>query len=393
MFRHPANIVFLLICLGFLGKEFSRVHSLGSHFNHADGFSEDHSKEGAENFFKLGFAYSGGLQVWPRFDQDTNVPILKEKRIYTHYYPGPDYVIAMTFAVFGISDFTFQWTRLIPLFLIFFSIVAFILTMQNTYFDQWPWFKSAFAPLLFWPPAMRWWSISLHGHGYVTAIFFTLCAITWYSSYRSPSKSDSIFLFVLAFLLGIVSNYMLLTFAFVVCAAPLVSGLLIGTKDSGMNGVKLSFVVGLGLVAAFFLHLAQIAWVVDSWAVAWDSQLRIAGIRAVVERSEPITRIMLIGRYSEYCAQFWWIGSLPLVVLGLFICSLQKVGAYSQMRIYRVLGLLVAFLSSYAWVMALKNHSIDHPHVNPRIFIVLHMAFLVLCAQLAYERILDGRRN
>ena len=118
-----ASLIFYIILAVFIGKQFQRIYSLGPHFNHVDGFSEDHSREGARNFIQNGFAYSGGLSVWPRFDQDTDIPLLKERKIYTHYYPGPDWILTIPFLIFGESDFIFQWSRLIPLFFVLFSFL------------------------------------------------------------------------------------------------------------------------------------------------------------------------------------------------------------------------------------------------------------------------------
>ena len=52
------------------------------------------------------------------------------------------------------------------------------------------------------------------------------------------------------------------------------------------------------------------------------------------------------------------------------------------------LSMFLATLAGYAWIMVMKKHAIDHPHVNPRIFFVLYAAWIALLASLAADHIM-----
>jgi len=381
------DILCVLVLAFFLGKQISDIKSLDARFSHVDGYSEDHSKEGAINFLNLGFAYSAGLSVWPRFHQDTQVPILLEKKIYTHFYPGPDYVLTAVFALFGINDFAFQWSRLIPLFLFFGAFIYFLYAQKKYMFQGWRWAPVCLSLFILFVPVFKWFVINLHGHGYVTALLFLAFALGLHKT-SSPQKIG--LTFILCFFIGFVSNYMLLTFAFVVCFAPLVAALMLPEKKNIYPAIAMSFFIGLGLVGAFFVHLWQIAEVVGSWAIAWESQMRIGGVRALVDRGDPVTREMLIGKYSEYTYRFFGISSIAMGVLGLFFVLLQRIDF--KIKLKWAAGVLFAFIVSYMWVMALKNHSIDHPHVNPRIFLLLYIVFCMCAVRLLYDFYKDQKK-
>ena len=385
-------LLWLVVAACFVGKEIAYIlHEGHRPLGHADGMSEDLSRTGARNFVKHGFSYSAGLQIWPGFPIETEYESLKERAIYTHYFPGPDYVLTAVFAIFGESDESFRWARLIPMFLILSSLLLLTYAAEKTVFKNWKWGRFWFLLLVIFVPGLRWWAINLHGHAYSSACVFvglSLGMLSTLPDFRQRSKQ--LLLLASAFAIGVVSNYALLTGAFIVCASPIVGQLLCDMRNSKKesfdfkNGLGLSFTVGLGLVAAWIIHLGQVAVVLGSWADAWHEQMSIASARAMVERSNNPTRLMLIGRYSDLASRFFFFKALTMLPLTYYLAWLHR-----PPRMRLCLASTVAILACYAWILLLKNHSIDHPHVNPRVFMLLYVCFAATLVSLAANHCLS----
>ena len=90
---------------------------------------------------------------------------------------------------------------------------------------------------------MRPWALSLHGHAYTSAYLLLGLALGLAGARGGRER----WLRLAAFALGFLSNYMLLTAAFVVCAAPLV-GAILAARDwrSAREGLWLALFTGLG---------------------------------------------------------------------------------------------------------------------------------------------------
>jgi len=370
----------------FLVKSFDYVVRHGDRLHDQDTGSEDNTITAARNFVQDGFFKSCGLPKYGRYNLDSASKTIAESDYYTHYFPGPDYVLATTSAVFGAHFKTAQWSRLVPLFTFFLAVLFFLWVGARSLWPNQPLATPWIAAFILFAPANRNWVLNLHGHGYVSA--YTLAALslgvlaaswTWSNRKNHFSIYGSM---VGAFLLGFASNYMLLTNAFVVCAAPLVGGLLAHSpnRKAWQLPFWLSFVVGLGLVAAFFVHLYQIACLF-SWKDALADQLGTLSAR--VQKSHaaaPISRIRLLGQYSDQVFGFYGLSAKAMALLGLFLAWISSASGIGRKR--QIAALALAILAAYAWVLVLPSHASGHLHVNPRIFLLPFVCVLVLLARI-----------
>jgi hypothetical protein len=119
------------------------------------------------------------------------------------------------FGLFGDKPTTITAARWIPTLILFVAILLFSLSCQKFVFGGWLWGKVyVFLPLLF-APALYQWAYNLHGHSYSSSfILFGLCLGMLVAD--RGLKKRRVALLGLAFLLGFLSQYMLLTGAIVV---------------------------------------------------------------------------------------------------------------------------------------------------------------------------------
>jgi len=383
-------IAWALVALLFFAREVAIIQKYGSEMiGHADALSEYFVNEAAKLFYDKGPTATAFLPQWPGFDHHTNSPKLLENQIYSHYFPGPEILLYFGYAVFGKSDTTLQWFRLVPLLLALSSVMALSLAMAKWVFPEWKWGQAVVLPWLLFVPAWGYWTLQIHGQSYATTtLIWGLVLGLWSSDEKFlNSETPKWPLYLTGFVLGFLSHYFLLTFCFVLFASPWVAQAFSKNPANGKLAFRISFFIGLGLVAAFVVHLWQIAVFLESWNEALHEQLYIAFERgANVRRADPPDiRIRLIGQYSQHVYSFFNISSLSMLVIGTLASWLHYCS--NELRKSKAISILVAFLASYVWVMVMKNHSIDHPHFNPRIFMLLYVTFIAVVASLVSNRL------
>lgn len=380
----PARAATALVVLIFVVKSIAGIVHLSGRLHDQDTGSEDNTITGSKAFIHDGFAQSCGLPKYGRYNLDSPSKPILESDYYTHYFPGPDYILTIVYKIFSPSDRATQWARLIPFLHFLLASLLFLWLAQTRLWPRQEWATPIVAAFILFAPANRAWIYNLHGHGYVSA--YTLFALSlgmWAASTPSRKRlTRSLPLCLVAACLGFASNYMLLTNAFVVCAAPLVGALLVTgaaakeDKQTLLTGFWLSFSVGLGLVGAYIVHLVQIACMFN-WHEALLDQLgtfsaRIHKVEGLQNNAAPATRIQLLGRYSDHVYTFFGMSSFAMLVVGLLFSGRQKRHQWAM---------VLAVLAAYAWILALPSHARAHYHVNPRIFLLPWVTFLCLAVR------------
>ena len=344
-----------------------------------DAQSEKNSSEGARQFLRDGFFATSFL---PRYEESLNLdsgsPAIRESDIYTHYFPGPDYVLAASYALFGSEATVFQWTRLIPLAHVLVSVLLFVVAAERKLWPDDRWITPLLALLVLLPPAMREWAISLHGHAYTSA-YVLLGLALGLSADDSRHRLGKI---AAAFALGFLSNYMLLTAAFVVCAAPLSGSLLSPRRSDHRLAFALSGAIGLGLVAAFGVHYLQIANQFG-WNEARLDQFGVLAVRSGAA-SAGTSGGDLFDQYQTDVARFFGLSPLLMLLIGFWggLCQPGPLRA----RLNPVLAVTLASAASWAWIFLMREHALKHGHVNPRIFLLVYVCSLASAGAVAATR-------
>jgi hypothetical protein len=319
---------------------------------------------------------------------DSPSKTILESPFYSHYLPGPEYVITATMAIFGTNDRVFQWTRVIPMLSLLLAAILFFWAAERTLWKGARWFRPAAALLLLLAPGMRPWGISLHGHAYSSSYILAGLAfgiLAAEAKYFRKCLAGAV-------AIGFCSNYMLLTGAFVAFFAPTVGGLLsatvtgagtgTGTAHSDRsrkqftvlrNAAILSLAVGTGLFLAYVVHFFQVVHQFGWQETVADQFGTIAARNAKLAGNIP-SRVQMLGYYSNHCYTFWGISTLAMAALTAFLSWIFPAAPRNKALLLG--SVLVAGLGSYSWIMIMLNHSLGHTHVNPRIFYLMFAAFI-----------------
>ncbi len=380
-----AKWLFLVSLAAFLGKQTALIlHEGGAPLSHSDGFSEANSDDGAQILVQQGWAATAALPTYPRLKMDTPVTQIQSSQIYTHYLPGPDYVLALGYRLFGISTITFQWMRLIPVFHLALAFLFLVYACNQTVFRGFPAAGAMLIAILGFTSGMRSWAITLHGHAYTSAY----CLMALSSGLLCAKRKFPWGAIAAAgVLLGFLSMQMLMTSCFIVFFAPIVGSLLADEERTfklsrHYPALFLSLCVGVGLTAAYALHFAQVAWVFGGGA-AFQDQLGAMLFRST---GSAFNWIQLFHFYNEDCNGTFGIGSFPMLWIALLLGC-----AVLPERKTQAFAVLIAFFASYAWILVMKQHSTAHRHVNPRVFLLLFTAFLIFLGALVSARMRSNR--
>ena len=378
--RRVPHLLLALIFVAFTLDQLSICVQKGDRpLRRLDGQSERNSSDGARHFVQDGFRATSFLA---RYESPLNLnsgsAAIGGSNIYTHYFPGPDYVLAASYALFGADATVFQWTRLVPLAHVLGSVLLFLALAQRRLWPGDPWITVAMAALMLLPPAVRDWTLSLHGHAYSSAYVLLGLCLGLSADEGRPER----WRLGGAFVLGLLSNYMLLTAAFVVFAAPLVGSLLSPDGRSHRAGFWSSIMVGLGLVTAFGLHFLQIASQFG-WSEARLDQFGVLAFRSA-GGGTGVSLGELFGQYQTDVTRFFGLSPLAMMLIGLWMAFCYPGQRRSRLRL--ALAVILAGSASWTWIFVMRQHAFEHGHVNPRIFLLVYVCGLACAGALAAAR-------
>lgn len=363
-------------------KGVERIASFGDQpLGHAAGDIETLTRDAARIFAEQGLAPTWGLPVYPGYPILSEIPKLRENFVYAHQFPGPEYALAFFYRVFGVSDGVFQWGRLFPLATSLAAVLIFAHHSARVLFGGSRKARAILLMLSLSLPVLGHWSLQWAGQSYATSFLFLLFALSL-EGLQTASKCSRRLVGWAGFALGFATMYNHLPFAFVSIAMPLVAFQFLAPETRSFARLRsLTLLFGFGLTAAFTLRFFQLAGYLDSFALAWESQLQIAKLRATSDfGGADATRVMLIGQYSAHVGRFFPVNAIPMGLLGLFFAWLSRLP--DRMRRDRMLAVGLAFASCYAWIFLMKNFSIHHTHLHPRVFLALYIPWILLIAEL-----------
>lgn len=371
----------LLICVGFLIKETSYVFKLeGYHFT--DVMSENLTVDASKRFIREGWKgalETGFLPVYQGFR--THSPVFlgaKEDHVYTHFFPGPEYVLTPFLAIFGTSDRALAAARFIPILAQFFAILLLGNLLFSRVFGRHPWSRPAFLLWVFIAPAIYAWGANLYGHVYSTVCIMLAFAL---GLMCGDQKVNSRRLDFFAALVGFISIYMLLEGVFSTAAAPLVASLLVSHKH-WKKGFRLSVFVGVGCTIGYLLHFVQIAVALNDFGLAWLDQFGTAEHRSVTQGG--YNRIQMLGRYSKHVGNLFRTNGLTMLFVGGFACWLHF--RSSQQRIGMGVALFLSCIAGFVFPMIFRLHSVVHDYRVPRAFVLMFLAYITIMISLFVNR-------
>lgn len=383
-----SQILFFASVVFFLGKSLVPVFEFGERSHFTDATSEEYIMNGAKNFIEQGFAVTWGLPKYDGTMTETPVKKIYDMKVYTHFLPGPDYLVAGFYKIFGINGTAIKAARIFSILILFIALLVFSLRASRVLIPSSTWTIGGpvfFFTALWTAPAVYKWSGSLFGHPLSSAMIL-------FSIILGFSSKTSLRTWVLAIGVGVISNLFLLEGAFVTAAGPLIGALLAG-KCSNPNAIKralgLSVAVGVGLLAIWLIHFAQVAFFLESWTLAIQDQIGTALSRGDI-RENP-TRIQMLGRVSEAVGSHFRVGAFSMFVFGGFCLWLACPKKESVVGKQLMTALLIAGFSSYCFPLLMVLHSYVHLFRVPRLFLLEYVVFITVTAKVIQWRV--GRQD
>lgn len=385
--------VFAGICvyrIGRLGQELDRT---------ADAYSEANSIRAADAYLSEGFTSHYGLQrivYGERFpdvgavqsDQflDKVIPPDKNSFVYTHYPPGPDYIIAVTAMVSGLDDVSVL--RITPVAFTLLALVALMVVVSRA--SEFRLAGPMTGVVLIAAPIFCRYAVVMHLQCYTTAAMLLAVAVAIHAFWIA-GKLSWMHVSALA-LLGFFQGWLSFDYCFVATffAVPV---WLLARADGRSVTIRAMVIVVLVSGAAFTfahgLHLLQVAGETGGIAPAMAELAGSARYRAGVQEmahSEVPHR-----PYPAFVGDAV-TGHLRLAFDGFKDASKRETFGFSMLaillavavtqlgrpRFLPLAAIVAAFVIGLAWCAAMPQHATVHGA-----FTVRHLLLAYVCAWLA----------
>ncbi len=392
--------VFGMICL-------FRILALGKELDRAgDAYSEANSIRAADAYLSEGFTSHHGLQRIVYGERFPDVGAIKDVRffggaipedrnsfVYTHYPPGPDYVIAVAALVTGLDNLALL--RAVPAAVTALSLLVLMVTISRAFGRQ------IFGPLtgivLIAAPLFCRYAVVMHLQAYTTAGLLLATAICvdafWIAGVVGRRH------LLLFALLGFLQGWMSFDYCFVAVFAAVPVWLLArSVKQISWSGL-LQVVVVSGL-AFSFAHLLHFLQVVGELGGIEGAIAELGGAAKYRAGIEPVANSEIAHQpYPSFVLSAIW-SHLHLMFDGFKDASRRETFSFSMIgmllawvvvqlgavrmigRGYHLMALASAMMIGIAWSVAMPQHAKVHAAFTIRHFLLLYLAAwlsLVIC--------------
>lgn len=369
-----------------------------------DSGSENDGLNSGMNYYKKGFLVNGGLpdrghpQKTTLYLDPNDEPFLT--LVYTHYPPGPNWLIGLSMYAFGPGKVPLY--RMVPITfsaLCLLTVYALVRRRVGALLAG-----AAVVTLMYIPMTTE----MMHGiffHSY--ALVLLLVQMSFVYSQLATTQRFSMAGLLFIFLCGFAQGWLSFDYAFIASLYPLaiVSGW--RRRESRRWMVIATFCSGAGFTFAHVLHLGQLWIYYGTLARGWfelmeAGQYRMEGNAAIgptISRWEVLTLyVRELFPSGTQAREFSWI--LPLVALGVGVAGgiatlLGGNDARSKRNwLSSLLALVVGGVLSLIWIVLMRNHAAEGGHrmFLPRHFIVLLFASLLIVVDDAWF-IASGIKN
>lgn len=374
----------------------------------ADPYSESNAIRAGEGYCDQGFLFNKGLPDiayggrYPKQGNLGNRPPgapRPKAAVYTHYPPGPDWLVGMMTCVCGKGEI--GCFRILPVAIGMIGLVFFSMCAWLTFG---PLLSVAVAFFLLVPAGMTNMMHGLHYQGYaLTLLLMQLGALllgfgTNKLSLKSMIAAQSVF--------GFVQGWLSFDYVFLVslCAVPI--GILVQSANKHAVSKSLSkdmflcvFAAGCGFGAAHAIHFVQVVLFFGSLSRAVSDFSSAAALRASGAGwdapawfdKNSLAWSYLLTRYIFYAAKPVFFGSAfvfaSLASLSAFLIPRRQLRMqYKRLclqcewtwSVHTYAGLIAAFLVSVIWILVMRHHAAIHIGFIPR-----HFALFYACCVFA----------
>ncbi len=393
---------FLILCsLGSLQAAW-QIRSWGDALSPTDAYSEANAIREVRNFLETGLWANSGLGnvVYPGLYPDQGFVAAPDdwahsvtpSGVYTHYPPGPEYLLYVAAKIFGPTPVAHL--RLLPLVVGWAAAIYLGVSIRRRFGPIVGWLVMAACVSL---PLFSDASVNIHALGYAFALLLIeigLCVGV--NTYVTP-----------LLLLGFLQGWLTFDYVFLVTLSPvaielMLARLRIGHTPRWRLALLRCAAAGGGFVFAHLLHFAEVWAFFGSFGAALQDLSTAASYRSgAAELGGPLQRLITtdgvidayfvtrfpisvpfwhpdagladnwrVFRFLGLTLGVWW----AVLTIALLLRNLRQ-GPQRMFRDAKILGdwlcvSLSGFAVSAAWFIAMTNHAIHHPH-----FLYRHLFF------------------
>ena len=386
------KIWFSILILGFfiIGAQFSFSNG-NKEFARVDGTTEQLILFASDNYVKEGFTKYYLLPLSPPFGFDGEGNQRTEPFVYTHYFPGPYWVMGVLKKFFGQNG---VWlTRLVPLAMNVGGLA--ILCIEFASFTGSALIGLLLLSAILTARSVTIFSISFAGHGYVMGMLLILIGILFRLANRArdgfPISKVAVFLwsvYVGFFQIWFSIDFLPLTFLMAVSFIFYIEKfpkevawrILLGLFVGGCLGFVLQ-------ISLFAMHLGSLQAVIEDFTKwgSWRMGMHTGDFGKAVQVED--TRLFTVLReYNKQAYGATGFTAYNLLILNAVFIFMGYFGkAVSKLQTKRLLlGLLFAYLSAIAWNVLMRQHSLIHIHFIPRHYYALFFYFLITVIPLSF---------
>jgi hypothetical protein len=369
-------------------KEFMRIQEVGNQpSKYGDGYSEQNAIWGAKAYEKLGILSNAGLPDHCLFPSNS-----QNSCVYTHYPPGPEYLVLMSSRLVNSFDFNSLRIPALILNLMLLSLTIILLLKKLDHL-----FVVILLSILSLHPFFSRFMHNLHYQGHAFYLLFLQMAVTLFVK-ESPKKTFSS-LFLLSFFQGWLS----FDYFFIATLAPMVFyGFLHGFRKK--ETLLLTIFSGAGFALAHLLHFYQVILYYGSFEKAFEDFLNAAKNRTnneiIVIKWVPqkaLNPLKLLSIYfSRYTKRH---GFLPISLDKYMLISMALIVSFGFMKFRKsvfsfcfkkdLIDLSLAFFVSSLWIIVMRQHSFIHfSFINQHYFLFILVWIMWLLSRLTRLQIL-----
>lgn len=388
----PKKILLFVLCL-FLIKEIVVATYIGNKPSPiTDGYSERNTINGVAHWQKIGITTNAGLpdhcayKIIPRETAESSC-------VYTHYPPGPDYLIWI-YQFFTGGSLDIRLLRVFPILINFLCAWFFIISIIQSFESRRAFCLGLMLSLV--PMFSNFWH-GLHYQGYALSLF--LVQISLYL--RNKNNLLSFHFLLMSFLLSFLQGWLSFDFAFI--ASFILTPFLILNKHTFKEWFLITLCNGLGFSVAFFLHFYQVVLYFGNAQEAIADFTNSAVYRAKNSGTDPLTRPGLekLHLFTNLKDFLWRIAgrgkylSINLInfiwiILGLmFIRKIE----FKKSRFvflfnidkFDIFALASAIFISGLWGMVMKQHSFIHGFIARHYYLTYFTCCVILINKTSTE--------
>ncbi len=367
----------VLVLLAVIAGQWENLGEIRGPYHRTDAYSESNAYRAGLSYVENGFFAHAGLPDIDykgiTFPDRESKPPPTTSDIYTHYPPGPDWLVGLSMLFLGTENL--YSLRVVPMILNGLGAMIFFWLMHSV-------FTASFAGILctcvLAIPIFGRFLLGLHYQGYAfTLLLIQLALVTW-GMRQGRLLSRKLLAGFGA--LGFIQGYLSFDYCFLSTFFAVPVGLVMGARLRDLLWVV--GVSGCGFVFAHTLHFLQVVLYYGSFADAYADLAQ-----AAAHRSGAYSDLSRWEIFSEYWGK-WPNTSMYLsfdlrAVTILFAlwsalslwCPLAK----WSLGMRESMAWIMAFVVSFLWIVLMKDHAVVHRHFIPRhLFFVAFVMILLL---------------